>query len=399
MFSGVKLSMGSFILFQTKYDKKDYYKGAKVNVQNIENTVNDSSDDNDSELEYVYTLFEEELENQQHDFVEINGSHENINGLVENQNRKAANKALKSKKRTKSQFETHVKIGKISISVQIDSGSGVNVLDVKTLKNLKTKVPTINLKRSKTKLFAYGTNTPLETLGCFETFLESDKRFAPVIMYVAKKASGNLLSGDTAIDLGLLNLNKINQVTTDVNQPTSIGSDKQDVEQNKSLNQTLADDSKIPSRLKPLIAEYKSLFHGGGKLHNYQAHLHIDQVVPVIQPVHRIPFAMRDKVEKELERLQSLHIIEDVEETTPWVSLIVCVPKANSPDAARLCIDMRLPNTAIMREHHPSPTLEDLIAKYPSVRIVGTFTTVITHKGLKRFKRLTFGADSASEIY
>ena len=151
---------------------------------------------------------------------------------------------MKSKKRTKSQFETHVKIGKISIPVQIDSGSGVNVLDVKTFENLKTKLPTINLKRSKTKLLAYGTNTPHETLGCFGTSLESDKRFVPVTMYVAKKGSGNLLSGDTAIDLGLLNLNKINQVTTDANQPTSTGSDKQDVDQNKPLNQTLADDSK-----------------------------------------------------------------------------------------------------------------------------------------------------------
>ena len=145
---------------------------------------------------------------------------------------------MKSKKRTKSQFETHVKIGKISIPAQIDSGSGVNVLDV------KTKLLTINLKRSKTKLLAYGTNTPHETLGCFGTSLESDKRFVPVTMYVAKKGSGNLLSGDTAIDLGLLNLNKINKVTADANQPTSIGSDKQDVDQNKPLNQTLADDSK-----------------------------------------------------------------------------------------------------------------------------------------------------------
>ena len=112
-------------------------------------------------------------------------------------------------------------------------------------------------------------------------------------MYVAKKGSGNLLSGDTAIDLGLLNLKKINQVATDVNQPTGIGSEKQDVDQNKPLSQTLADDSKIPSRLKPLIAEYESLFQGVGKLRNYEAHLHIDEkVVPVIQPVCRSPFAM-----------------------------------------------------------------------------------------------------------
>ena len=49
-----------------------------MNVQNIENTVNDSSDDDDSDLEYVYTLFKEELEDQQHDSLESKGSYENI---------------------------------------------------------------------------------------------------------------------------------------------------------------------------------------------------------------------------------------------------------------------------------------------------------------------------------
>ena len=121
-----------------------------MTVQNVENTVNDSSDDDDSELEYVYTLFEEEFENQHNDHVDINGSYENVNGvdLLENHNMKAVNKALKSKKRTKkSQFETHVRISKVSIPVQIDSGSGINVLDMKTFESLKTKVPTIHLKR------------------------------------------------------------------------------------------------------------------------------------------------------------------------------------------------------------------------------------------------------------
>ena len=125
-----------------------------MTVQNIENTVNDSSDDDDSELE-LSTLFLKKSENQHNDPVDINGSHENVNGvdLLENHNMKAANKALKSKKRTKSQFETHVRIGKVSIPVQIDSGSGINLLDMKTFESLKTKVPTIHLKEVKNQAF------------------------------------------------------------------------------------------------------------------------------------------------------------------------------------------------------------------------------------------------------
>ena len=43
-------------------------------------------------------------------------------------------------------------------------------------------------------------------------------------------------------------------------------------------------------------------------------HLHIDpNVTPKQQPHHRIPFHVRADVEKELERLEKLDIIETVE--------------------------------------------------------------------------------------
>ena len=78
---------------------------------------------------------------------------------------------------------------------------------------------------------------------------------------------------------------------------------------------------------------------------------------------------------------------------------------------------MRQANTAILRERHPQPTIEDLLndldgAQYFSKldltaachqleldeqsRYITTFTT---HKGLFQYKRLNFGTNSAREIF
>lgn len=40
---------------------------------------------------------------------------------------------------------------------------------------------------------------------------------------------------------------------------------------------------------------------------------------------------------------------------------IVAFPKPSKPDKIRLCIGMRQANTAILLEHHPQPTIEDLV--------------------------------------
>ena len=126
---------------------------------------------------------------------------------------------------------------------------------------------------------------------------------------------------------------------------------------------------------------------------------------------------MRSKLSKELRHLESLDIIETVTGPTSWVSPIVCSPKPNNPDQIRLCIDMRIPNKSILRERHPPPTTEDLIEKLNGAASFSKLdlssgyhqleldeesrdiTTFAAHEGLKRYKRLNFGKNSASEIF
>ena len=157
-----------------------------------------------------------------------------------------------------------------------------------------------------------------------------------------------------------------------------------------------------------IFDKYKSCFEGLGKLKDFQPDIPIDQnVKPVAQPMRRVPFSMRDKLEQKLNELVDLDVIERAEGPTPWISPVVVVPKPNGE--IRLCVDMRQANGAIVRERHPIPTVDEVLHDlngstvfskldvkwaFHQVELSETsrpITTFAIHKGLFRYKRLMFG--------
>ncbi|XP_015772539.1 PREDICTED: uncharacterized protein LOC107350812 [Acropora digitifera] len=85
---------------------------------------------------------------------------------------------------------------------------------------------------------------------------------------------------------------------------------------------------------------YSALFNRVGLLKGYKLKLHIDNSVkPVAQQVRRIPFGLREQVEKKLDELLELDIIAGVPEgPSGWISPFVVVPKSDGD--VRVCIDM-----------------------------------------------------------
>ena len=57
-------------------------------------------------------------------------------------------------------------------------------------------------------------------------------------------------------------------------------------------------------------------------------------------------------MEGALKELEEADNIERVTGPTPWVSPIVAAPKHKTPDKFRLCVDMRMANTAVTSERH-----------------------------------------------
>ena len=278
-----------------------------------------------------------------------------------------------------------VKLNNVRVKMLIDTGASINIIDEKTFAYI-TQFKPISLQRAHTKLFAYGSKQQLPILGKFDIVVESKKRITVACIHVVKGNSGSLLSYQTASELNMITLH-VNKVTS----TSSVSSD--DIEQ-----------------------KYPDIYNGIGKLKEFEVKLHIDkQVPPVAQPARRIPFHLRKKVSAALKQLEKDKIIEKVEGPTPWVSPLVVIPKNDG--TVRLCVDMRMPNCAIKREHHPTPTVDDLIHAMNGAKVFSKLdlrsgyhqlilakdsryiTTFATHKGLYRYKRLNFGTNSASEIF
>ena len=318
--------------------------------------------------------------------------------------------------------QAKIKINNVNFPFMIDTGASINVMDENAFSKLQSHTVRndIKLKQPRTKIYTYGSTTPLNVLGTFTTVVESHRRITFAMFYVVKAGNGSLLSCKTAQELDLIRLN-VSSIDTKVNKyPSKAQSTPQHIKSTlpsitylpKCLNTTNS------PKTHDLVSRYQHLFQGVGKMRDVEITLHIDpNVPPVAQPERRIPFHLRNKVADELKRLEQNDIIEDATGPTPWVSPIVAAPKPKNPNEVRVCVDMRFPNQAIRRERHPSPTVDyiihslngakkfsklDLRSGYhqlvlaPESRHITTFTT---HKGLKRYKRLNFGTSSAAEIF
>lgn len=296
----------------------------------------------------------------------------------------------------------------------VDSGATVNVLDACDFKRLCTQPGgPITLKKTSSRLFAFGSHQPLLLQGKFDALIESRQRVAIATFYVTKKSSGNtsLLSFGTSEELGLvtLTLNSLGQHAA--------------VTENSPCTQpqpSMTDRSKI-SQVKQarLRDNYPAVFDGIGKLEGHEQKLHVDpSVPPVSQTFRRTPFHLRKQLDSWLEESLCKGIIEPVQdESTDWVSGLVVAPKPHNPNEIRVCGDYRRVNVAIKRERHPIPTVDELFESMTGAVVFSKvdlkagyhqipldtqsrqLTTFTSHKGLFRYKRLPFGICSASEVF
>lgn len=140
-----------------------------------------------------------------------------------------------------------------------------------------------------------------------------------------------------------------------------------------------------------------------------------EKAFPVALPVRGVPFALRDALKAELDRLVDLQVITAVDEPTDWVSQLVVTIKKSG--ALRLCIDPKPLNAALRREYYCIPTLDDVLPSLNGARFFtrvdlssafwqlkldeqsSYLTTFGTPFGRFRWLRLPFGLKVSSEIF
>ena len=144
-----------------------------------------------------------------------------------------------------------------------------------------------------------------------------------------------------------------------------------------------------------LFEQYYDVFEGLGCVTDIHYHIRIDPTkTPVIHPPRRVPITLRPRIQEELERMESLDIIEKATEPTNWVNSMVTIIKPNG--SLRLCIDPCNLNQAIQREHYPMQTIEEVTTRMPNA----TYFSVLDASSGKLFltKKVLSSAHSTAHL-
>ena len=175
---------------------------------------------------------------------------------------------------------------------------------------------------------------------------------------------------------------------------------------------------KVDDKITQLLHSFNDVFKDElGTLHGEKVGIHIDpSVPPKFCKARSLPYAMKGKVEAELQRLQDQGIISPVK-YSKWAAPIVPVLKQDKK-TVRICGDYKLTaNRASRMEHYPLPKVDDLFATlaggvlftkldmsqaYLQLAVDDQskeLLTINTHKGLFVYNRLPFGVSSAPGIF
>ena len=209
---------------------------------------------------------------------------------------------------------------------------------------------------------------------------------------------------------------------------------------NDQLNQPIPGESKVykvenatPGATRQLIKSYPKVFSDGvGLLQGHyhirlnsnavpgllQGHYHIrlnSNAVPVQHAPRWVPVPLRARLKETLDDLVCQEILAPVEQPTSWTSSMVVVPKKDG--TLRICLDPKDLNKAILREHYPLPTIEDIATRLHGAKVFSILavskgfwhvlldehssflTTFHTPFSRYRWRRMPFGICSAPEVF
>ena len=134
----------------------------------------------------------------------------NIRTLDTEQNSSSDQEYLYTVTRNKADNKVKVTVGGRKFKIAVDTGATINVIDYNTFEEMKD----VKLTCTNMKAYAYSKTAPVEFVGKFDATIETKKRMSVATFIVVKaKHCGNLLSFNTAQELGLVSLH-LNKLTS-----------------------------------------------------------------------------------------------------------------------------------------------------------------------------------------
>ena len=172
--------------------------------------------------------------------------------------------------------EVHkIKINETKIDILIDSGSTSNIINSSTFKEI---LPKPQLTPTETKIYPYQSNSPLQLKGRFTATVQANGKTVSATFYIVQGKGKAILGRQTAEILDILRVGPLPPL---------------------DINQNMSND--IPESTQQILDKHLGTFKGIGKLKDFELTLHIDpNIVPVQQPIRRVPFHTREKISAEI---------------------------------------------------------------------------------------------------
>ncbi|XP_055347368.1 uncharacterized protein K02A2.6-like [Paramacrobiotus metropolitanus] len=273
------------------------------------------------------------------------------------------------------------------VSMLLDTGSGVTIITASTWRQIGSP----KLTPYATPLQSF-TGHPIQVIGSatMPVVYGRARKSLPVVVV---DRGGDVLGRDwiKALDLSHLSLKEL--------QVSSV--------------------SKVTARatVQSILDRHSSVFREElGHCKEFKAHLYLKEgAKPVFCKPRTVPFAYRDAVEKDLDRLVEREILTPVEHAD-WAAPIVGTQKRAGD--IRTCADLSTGlNDSLDVQTYPLPTPDELFAKlnggdkFSSLDLAEAYAqielddkskqlvVINTHKGLFRYNRLPFGVASGPSIF
>lgn len=285
-----------------------------------------------------------------------------------------------------------VSISGLCLEFEIDSGSAVSVVSEKTYNSYFKNIP---LSATNKKLLSY-TGDSIVTTGIVSLPISYGGVTRTLCVYIVRDGGPPLLGRDF---IHMFNL-ELAPAPSDVRTVF-----KQDIKQN--------DDGMI----QELVSKFPQVFSGNlGKFNKHTVKLNLKaDAKPIFFRARPVPYALREKIDKELDRLIQLGILTPVEHSE-YASPIV--PALKKDGSIRLCADYSVTiNKQLIVDQYPLPTVNDLLSKlhggvqFSKIDLSMAYnqfvlsdksqnlTCINTHRGLFNYTRLVFGLSCAPAIF
>lgn len=281
-------------------------------------------------------------------------------------------------------------VQKVDLTMEIDTGSPLSCINYKTYLKYFNKIPLLEANLS----INYYNLSQDNALGRLEVNVRHKNKNKLLDLYVFKVGATSLLGRQWLAEL-------------DISVP-KIGINNMSLEIKKIKDRNVIINN-IVSRHKDLFDGTLGCFTGGRATLKLRA-----DAEPVFCRARPLPYALRPRVDAELDGMLRAGVIEPVD-TSDWATPLVIVHK---PDGSlRICADYKVTlNKMLYVDKYPVPKVDDLFSRlrgskyftkldlsqaYNQILLDETrnLTVINTHRGLFMYNRLVYGLASSPGIF